>query len=198
MRKVLIFCVLIFIILIVFPITIYFVSNQRVIINSNKPQQPTFSGTSSDEQSHAKDAEIELAMSMCSETFCDEGLKAVLSIAKNNYRLNNSNININTEHSEKLYQRINKIYSKTDAQLTYKGTAVYLPTSSLSTGHTKTDDKYPYIKPVASPWDCYSEEYIYKKEYSEGISLWGLNYLCEEGLSYKEALSWYLPDFDIK
>lgn len=138
---------------------------------------------------------ISLARSLCKEDFCDETIKAILVISKNNHSVKKEKTNA---EPDKLYYRIEKLFSKTSLSLTYEGETVYIPTATLSKGYIKTDKLYPYIKKVASPWDTYNKNFVYRKEYPCGISLEGINYLCSNGLSYKEALMWYLPNFSIK
>lgn len=208
MRKVLIFCIILLLILSAAPFVGVCIASKDISNSLFKresiPQNTTATEATETEDTSA-DSEyiISSAISLCNENFCDEGIKAALSIAENNcYYLetqgNSKNNTATNEYSDEFYERVKNIYKGLDAVLKYKGECVYIPTSSLSDGSTDTDDKYPYMAAVASPWDCLSEEFIYDKEYSCGVSMQGINYLCSEGMSYKEALQWYLPYFDIK
>jgi len=200
MRKVLIFCIAVFVVLLIFPVATSFLSGDMVSFEKNETTN-VYEGTNDVIKAKEKEKIIRLAMSICSEEFCDEGLKAALCLAKNNLRYS-ENFKNNTDslvtYSDEFFKRVSKIYEDVDVSLTYKEDTVYIPTASLSKGFTATDEKYPYMKSVASPWDCICEDFVYKKEYAHGISLWGINFLCEEGLNYKEALRWYLPAFEIK
>ena len=75
------------------------------------------------------------------------------------------------------------------------GKAFYIPFCDFTNGKTSTNSEYPYLTAVASPWDSYANaddgEYY-------GVSLNGINYLCNDGYSYEEALQWYLPNFKIQ
>ena len=136
------------------------------------------------------------------ESYCEEGLKALLSLAENNlkYKINNNidSSTIKDELSDEFYNKLAKIYKSVDVSINYQNECVYIPVSTLSKGYTKTNEKYPYIKSVASPWDCENDDFIHGKDYPSGISVNGINYLCRTGMNYKDALSWYLPDFEIK
>lgn len=183
MRKVLTFCIILFIILAAVPITASYISMPK---NDYEPVKPAKS----------EDSVISYAVSISDESFCDEGLKCALAIAENNCLLSESAAQ--SECSEDFYARVEKLYEDVDVTLLYEGESVYIPTSSLSAGRTATNTAYPYMKAVASPWDCLSEDFVYDKEYNCGVSMNGLNYLCENGMDYKEALRWYLPEFTIK
>lgn len=142
---------------------------------------------------------IKTAAALCNEDFCDEGLKCALVIVKNNMSISDTKPDAEQKKISKyFYERLFKLYEETTATLNYKGKTVFIPTASLSTGFTQEHPDYPYIKSVASPWDCTHKDFVYGKEYARGISMAGLNYLCENGMSYTEALKWYLPEFTIK
>lgn len=198
MRKVLIFCITLFIILAVIPLFTSYISSDKEIITINTKSTSVPKMPETD-----KELIIKHAADMCNEDFCDEGLKAVLAIAENNVFCmksdgNNNSITSSTDYSEEFYERLEKLYNELDVNIKYNDKSVFIPTSSLSSGYINTSEEYPYIKAVASPWDTYQKEFVFGKEYPSGISVAGINYLCNEGESYKDALRWYLPDFDIK
>lgn len=212
MRKVLIFCIILFIILSAAPLLTSYIAKADINTSSSinnvtkenkeintKPSTSVLAeiSTESTENSEEKEYLLSLAVSLSDESFCDEGLKAALAIAKNNFEYEKDSISI-TAYSDEIYDKLEKLYDELDVSLLYQGECVYIPTAELTCGSTVTSQDYPYIKAVASPWDCFSEDFIYGKDYSNGISMYGINYLCNEGFSYKEALKWYLPDFDIK
>lgn len=196
MRKVLIFCIILFIILAATPL----IASYIPITKAEENKTDTSTAISETEKPQTDEEQIlAYAISISDEDFCDEGLKAALAIAENNYLCTDYKDNTESkEYSDEFYQRVRKIYEELDVRITYNGENVYIPTSSLSSGRTETDSKYPYMKAVASPWDSFSEEFVYDKDYLCGVSMYGLDYLCSEGMSYKESLGWYLPEFDIK
>lgn len=194
MRKVLISGVMIFLALSAIP----FLTLKAVQTRPN-PSDISTEKTEFTTSDTAKENTIKSAADLGEEGFCDEGLKCALVIAKNN--LNSAQCKDSTEYKEypeEYYRRLERLYDEADLTLQYNEKIVYIPTSSLSKGFTEEDSQYPYIKSVASPWDCLDNDFVYDKEYSKGISMKGLNYLCENGMNFKEALSWYLPEFSIK
>ena len=139
------------------------------------------------------------ALKFSDEDFCDETLKALLVLVRNNLEV--SGYENNTEDFEnkaELQERLKNLLKSTETELLYKGKKVYIPLAELSSGYISTSDEYPYIKTTASPWDCLSPKFIYNKDYAPGISIYGIDYLCKEGLSSEEALTYYLEDFEIK
>ncbi len=195
------FCIILLFVLGISPVFAILISKSDYI-SFNKTVTNTINQKPNKENSLPAEYVINEAMTLADESFCEEGLKAALAIAENNlsYYIDN-NIDTSTiaaENSDEFKKKLEKAYKKTNVTISHKDQCVYIPASSLSTGCTKTDEKFPYIKSVASPWDCQNVEFIYGKDYPPGISMKGINYLCEEGMNYKEALSWYLPNFDIK
>lgn len=202
MKKVLIYCLLLLLILALFPAFAILITdnNYDKINEENKINTENKADSQSD---YSKDI-VKLALEFIEEDFCDESIKAILAIAENNFYYNKEN-NIKTNYSLKqteqnvdLEKKAEKLYKESDIELSLNKEKVYIPAVNLSSGNTKPHKDYPYIKSVASPWDCISEEFVYGKDYSAGVSLNGIDYLCKNGMSCKEALSWYLPDFDIK
>ena len=78
-----------------------------------------------------------------------------------------------------------------------KSEVLFIPFSETSNGTTYKNVNYKYLHSVASPWDCYAENYDENAE-CVGVSLSGIDYLCKNGCSAEEALLWYLPDFEIQ
>ncbi len=145
---------------------------------------------------------INAAVKICDESFCDEALKAILAISENNLKFSEAKIetasDTSTDEGEKvLIERLRKLYKSNRIQLLYKGSSVYIPYSSLSSGNTSQSNKYPYMTAVASPWDCNNVSFVYGKDYAEGLSIGGINSLCENGMSAEDALRWYLPEFEV-
>ena len=193
MRKVLISCVILFIILSVIPLCALTNTEPRSSDNIKKAQNDNSS------VEKEKDETIRMAAQLCQEDFCDEGLKCALAIARNNRDFAEAkNTTLRREISDEFYGRLSKLYSESTATLKYKGKVVYIPTSSMSSGFIEENPDYPYIKSVASPWDCIHKDFVYEKDYADGISMAGLNYLCENQMTFKNALRWYLPAFSIQ
>lgn len=204
MRKVVIFCILLLLILSAAPFIGACITKENLKLPTNeKTSEVSTESTTSVTDPEDDEYIINLALSLCDENFCDEGIKAALGIAKNNYRyfIQNSTDKDNitpADYSDEIYQRAKELYSEVDITLEQEGNCVYIPTSELSNGNTGSSEKYPYMTSVASPWDALSGDYVFGKEYAGGVSMYGLNYLCENNADYKEALKWYLPSFDIK
>lgn len=136
------------------------------------------------------------AANMCDSDFCDEAINAALIIARTNYI---SGQKEDDNYSDKeLYMKISKIYiSNRELYLSCNGKTNYIPHSFCSNGATVKSGKYEYIKAVASPWDRDSPLFSEENK-CEGVSMYGINYLCEKGYSAEEALKYYLPVFEVK
>lgn len=201
MRKVLILCIFIFVVLCALPAFTAIVSEES---SWNTRETSGKANTNKETDNSLPDSELVIseALRLADDGFCNDGLKAVLAIAENNikyYSENKLDTDITrADKSDRLYIKLEKLYKETDSDISYQKHCVFIPTASLSCGYTKTNENYPYIRPVASPWDCENKSYIYGTEYPVGISIGGIDYLCKEGMSFKEALKWYLPGFDIK
>lgn len=184
MRKVTIICIVILLILLLSPILTSVITNQNeTTINIVEKEI------------------LERTIELCDENFCDEAIKAVLAINENNYTLKNNNFNFNikrSNYSDEYFSRVKTLYNELEICIEFNREKVFIPTATLSNGNTKEDKKYEYMKTVASPWDTFSENFVYKKDYPCGVSIEGINYLCSEGMNHKDALKWYLPLFDIK
>lgn len=201
MRKVSIYCLVLFSVLALFPIFAIIISgeNEKITINTT---EATDEISQTKEEINADDVVI-LTLTMVDEDFCDEGILAALAIARNNLNCNTDNNilsnNLNTHSKNKsLEKRVHKLYKKLDIEITYQNKSVFIPSTSLTKGYTETNENYLYIEAVASPWDCFDNDFVHNKEYGIGVSLKGIDYLCKNGADYKEALRWYLPDFEIK
>lgn len=128
---------------------------------------------------------------MCESGFCDEALRAALIIAETNLA---AGFDEDINYSDKeLYNRIVGIYdSEKEKYISFDGKPVYIPHSSCSNGVTVKNEKYTYLSPVASPWDCECRNYSADIS-CEGASMYGINRLCEKGFSAEDALGYYLP-----
>lgn len=134
---------------------------------------------------------IVYACGLSDAEYCDEALAACLILARTNLA---AGVKAEIYSSDKeIYTRIENIYnSNEEIFLTYNGKTVEIPSSKTSNGETVKSEKFPYIKAIASPWDLIGGK---SGEECAGVSLDGVNYLCENGMSGEEALLWYLPDF---
>lgn len=134
-------------------------------------------------------------------SFCDETLKAAVIIANTNYLSGMpGNFEIKDDYisNSELYIKINKIYnSKKEVYFTYNNKAVFIPGAICSNGNTKISDKYTYLCPVASPWDSGCSQFSNDRE-CIGVSMYGINYLCQKGYTAENALKYYLPMLKIK
>lgn len=168
-----------------------------------KPQQE-----SSESKAELTDAELcGMVAANYDESYCGETLKALAVIlytnyclAPDDYDLKDSRICIlesNAENSVKenyntIKSAVSAVYKKA---LCSNGKVLYIPFTSSTNGKTSSSSEYPYLTAVASPWDSYSNA---NDDEHCGVSLNGINYLCNDGYSYAQALQWYLPDFTIQ
>lgn len=168
-----------------------------------KPQQE-----SSESKAELTDAELcGMVAANYDESYCEETLKALAVIlytnyclAPDDYDLKDSRICIlesNAENSVKenynaIKSAVSAVYKKA---LCSNGKVLYIPFTSSTNGKTSSSSEYPYLTAVASPWDSYSNA---NDDEHCGVSLNGINYLCNDGYSYAQALQWYLPDFTIQ
>lgn len=168
-----------------------------------KPQQE-----SSESKAELTDAELcGMVAANYDESYCEETLKALAVIlytnyclAPDDYDLKDSSICIlesNAENSVKenydtIKSAVSAVYKKA---LCSNGKVLYIPFTSSTNGKTSSSSEYPYLTAVASPWDSYSNA---NDDEHCGVSLNGINYLCNDGYSYAQALQWYLPDFTLQ
>lgn len=143
------------------------------------------------------------AMEYIKESTDAETKKAILSICANNYFYTKEIdkkapvLKIST-YSDSLLKELKELFGEGVYEFTYKGNKVYIPIVMVSSGHISTSDEYPYIREIASPWDTFSDNYPLENPEECGISVAGIEYLCQSSSTASEALEWYLPDFEIK
>lgn len=176
--------------------------NKSGIIKSN--EKVTDNKDNSEKKLSAEEIEIILAkvMEHITESAHTETKKAMIAICKSNYiymkEQGETNFDIDiSKYSDDFLDELINLYKDNEYSITYKGSLVPIPMVPQNGGYTSTSDEYPYIEPIASPWDTFSRTYIRDAIYPCGVSIYGIGYLCENGMTYKEALLWYLPDFDI-
>lgn len=132
-----------------------------------------------------------IVASVCNNGHSDETLRAVARIVYNNISLGYTYKDCDSSDKE-LLSRVKSVCPKKPTEIIIDGKQRYVPFSSCSNGNTGTDGKYPYLTSVASPWDSFSSEYT-DSAACVGVSIDGLDYLCENGFSSDQALKWYLP-----
>lgn len=143
------------------------------------------------------EAEVILTANLCEMSFCDEAIKAVAIIQRTNSVLDKKSYGKPQNNSDKeLLDRVGQIYNSNTEILIHKNKPVSVPLSSCSNGFTVKDKRYPFLEEVASPWDCFCKSYSESLSCA-GVSINGINYLCQKGLSAEEALKWYLPKLSI-
>lgn len=152
---------------------------------------------------------VGLTAALCKENLCDEAIKAIAILINTDYEvkpeyfdLENKEVyfskggldNSDREYYSKIESIVNSMDKKT---LSVKNEKVFIPYSQISCGYTLDSEDCVYIMSVASPWDCFSQGYDENAE-CVGVSVSGINYLCQNGASAEQALKWYLPEFEIK
>ncbi len=142
------------------------------------------------------------------DSYSDETIKAIAILLNTDYTVNPESFDItdknnciyedNSDNSLKeIYPKIKKtVNSILKLTVNKNGKKLYIPYLDSSNGMTIENDDYDYLTGVASPWDCYTENYDENAE-CIGVSINGIEYLCKNGASAEEALKWYLPNFDI-
>lgn len=209
MRQKIIFIIVLLLIMAALPLEISknFTQNSHKETNYAKTEQSQV--TSNNKKDFSEETLCSLVAALYQEDFSDETLKATAIILHTNYIAKPDSFDFNDtetyipenevdnslrENYNDIRTAVNEVYDKT---LCLNGKAFYIPYSYVSDGTTETDKEFSYIRSIASPWDCYSNEYD-EDNHCVGISLYGLNYLCKNGYDYSSALKWYLPDFEIK
>lgn len=173
-------------------------------LETAKPQ----TNTKSEKTKDTNDILTGLVAAKYKDNYCDETLKAITIILNTNYKVNQKLFDLTKKEdylSEKDFNNsFNEQYDKirtivnsvNETTIVFNNKLQIIPYSETSNGKTITDKNYEYISAVASPWDCYLDTYN-ENNHCLGVSLSGLNYLCNNGFNYKKALLWYLPDCTI-
>ncbi len=142
-----------------------------------------------------------LVAAACEDDFCPEAAKAAAIIIntclyydKSSFDMTNKEVY--TPEVKLSEEKTNAVNSGSELYITIDGEIKYIPFSKTSCGYTIADENYPYLCPVASPWDCFYAEFD-KNAACSGISMSGINYLCQNGFTAEEAIKWYLPNAKI-
>ncbi len=145
-----------------------------------------------------------LTAALCNENFNEESIKAAAILINNNYSVNPNYYDLTDkkiffdekyidDSNKEYYSKVKKAVNSLDKlSITADNKSIFIPYSTVSSGYTLDSDESDYIVSVASPWDCFSSEYSNDTK-CIGVSIYGINYMCSNGASAKEALKWYLP-----
>lgn len=201
MKKNIIWCVSLLLLSIVIPMTAVI----RFTDDSEKAKNDSFTPSDNSVVKLTEDdAEyiVSTVMEYVDEDSPKEAINAIIAICKNNYLyymendMSPDSVDI-SNYSDEFYLELSSMYEENRIEILYNNEHVYIPLTSLSGAHTSTSDEYPYMSAVASPWDVFSPDYNSDREYSCGVSMYGVKHICAEGGSAAEALRWYLPSFKI-
>lgn len=128
-------------------------------------------------------------------------LKSLVLILNSNYKakkLDKTNTITKADFVKKYksgndyYSKIENTVKKLDGEyITYKNKPVYIPLFKVSKGNTNSSKKYPYLDAAACPWDKIKKDCKTRGK-EVGISVNTLDKLCAQGLSYKEAVGYFL------
>ena len=202
-------CTLLLVLMALLPFTAVKCSNRgsKTEVNLTSSTGKTDNNTNVSDDSN--EILVGLTAAVCNENFCDEAIKAIAILINTDYEINPDNFDLENkevylskdtlDNSEKeYYSKVESIINAMDKKtLTLGNEKVFIPYSDISCGYTLDSEDCEYITSVASPWDCFSQEYDENAE-CVGVSVNGINYLCRNGASAEQALKWYLPHFEIK
>ena len=202
-------CALLLVLMALLPFTAVKCSNKnsKTEVNLTSSTGKTDNNTKVSDDSNA--ILVGLTAAICNEDFSDEAIKAIAILINTDYEVNPDYFDLDNKEfyltedgldNSKLeyYSKIESIVNSMDKKtLSVKEEKVFIPYSQISCGYTLDSEYCMYIMSVASPWDCFSQDYDEKAE-CIGVSVNGINYLCQSGAGAEQALKWYLPHFEIK
>lgn len=175
-------------------------SNQNTLFTYSKKESGTSTKSTDDNE-----LIYGLVAAKYKSEYSEDTIKAITIILNTNYKANSKLYDLENKtdflnkdefcnlFSKKEYGKIKSIVdSVNETTMLFNNKLKIIPFSETSNGKTITDKNYNYISAVASPWDCYFDTYN-ENNHCVGVSLSGINYLCKNGFTYKEALLWYLP-----
>lgn len=141
-----------------------------------------------------KDTDLCAAVcSVCRDDYCDEAVAAACCIIRTNSRCGKQE-KADYDSDTELYKRVKRIFDSSKELLYQNNALLSVPYAPCSNGSTFPSGKQAS---VASPWDCLSPRYSAQNQCT-GVSLDGVDYLCKNGLTQKEAVKWYLPNAEIR
>lgn len=214
MKAKIIVIIVIFIIMGIIPV----ITMRCNILETDKTSTPTEAFHAAEESTESQNVSNEeiikgLVFAQYSENMSDEVLKAVAVILQTNYKNNSSSFDLTdksiylsdedmkskyNDSFEEINKKINDATNSVKEIYIYINNEIaYIPFSACSPGFTSTDEKYPDLISVASPWDCLSNNFS-EENTCTGVSIDGIIYLTENNNDYKTALMWYLPKYQIK
>ncbi len=206
MKKLIIFSLCLFMIAALTPLLLIKFDNtsDSKIKKAVKATSVPHTQISTYDESHTNQREyiVSMAIDYIDEDYSTEAKTAILEICRNNYNYrltkNLPNEIVNTaSYSDELYKELCILYENTPYSISINGKKEYIPIMKYGGLFTATSDEYPYMCPVATPWEGKNPIYNSKKKYSCGISANSIEYLCKNNQSGKEALKYLLPEFDI-
>lgn len=132
------------------------------------------------------------------EEYSAETLKAIGIILNSNYKSGEKPKRMTKEDFIKKHKNGERYYSLLEntakeiknKTIIYKGKSAAIPYSYITSGVCESD--YPYLRDTANPWDLINSEYTFDAK--PGVSLNGINKLCEKGLSCEQALNRYFKN----
>ena len=176
--------------------------------NTSNTQKSSESATAKSKEITTEDILSGITAANCKANFGERTIEAVAMLMCSNYTYDKNKFDIDDtsqcvfendadENLLKIYPKIRSAVNKyKNTKITYNEKNVFIPWFYVSDGVTQTDESYEYLSAVASPWDCFSDDNSSKESYT-GVSVYGLNYLCNNSYSAKNALKWYLPELEI-
>ena len=212
MKKIVLWCMCLLLIIALLPLASGIkgieLSDLSATTNTEATDAPESEPTTNetDTEDTLTDEEIEIIVCKVMEHITQEAAtetkKAMLAICKNNYLYlkESGETDFETEiskYSDDFFGELLKFYEENQYIILLERKRVAIPLVPQNGGFTATSDEYPYIEPVASPWDTFSKSYIRGGIYPCGVSIYGVGYLCDNGMDWNEALRYYLPDFEI-
>ena len=168
------------------------------ITNNSRSSGKKPSDTENSTLASNRNAIISKAAAYCENGFCDEAMRAIAVIARTNGKAADSQSLQDDNNSDtELYKRLEKFYLEDNSLLCSKGKPVEIPVCKCTGGFTSASQELEYLSSVASPWDCFSTNRGISGDF-QGVSAYGINYLCENGMSAEDALKWYLPKLGLQ
>lgn len=178
--------------------------------NSDKNRLTSSTGKTINDKKISDNNEIlvGLTAALCNENSSDEAIKAIAILLNTDYEVNPDYFDLENKDvylsKDEIDNSVKEYYSRVESivksmgkkSLTTNNEKFFIPYSQSSCGYTLDSKDCEYITSVASPWDCFSKSYGESSQ-CVGVSIDGINYLCNNGTSAEQALKWYLPEFQI-
>ncbi len=145
------------------------------------------------------------------DTYNIETFKALAVLFQSNLKADENSVNFNNKDvyiSEEEFKNNNNSFNEINNRISSAMNEVkniyiyinnkiaYIPYSKCSVGYTETNETFPMLIQIASPWDKLSKNFSADNE-CVGVSIDGINFLTENNNDYLTALKWYLPKYKI-